>query len=111
MRIGLLDQTTRGWSAGASFTRMMLACLELAKDDGEDNSDTEVIFLSRSKINTLPSPFNSIFVGEHPNVAELTEGIKDAGLDVIVPVRDYTVYDVDLPFVGWIPDFQHLRWP
>ena len=28
-----------------------------------------------------------------------------------LPVRDYTVHDVDLPFVGWIPDFQHLRLP
>jgi glycosyltransferase involved in cell wall biosynthesis len=111
MRIGLLDQTARNWAAGASFTRMMLACLELAKDDSEDNSDIEVIFLSRSKANTLPSSFKSIFVGEQPNRTEWTEGIKDAGLDVIIPVRDYTVYDVDLAFVGWIPDFQHLRLP
>jgi glycosyltransferase involved in cell wall biosynthesis len=111
MRIGLLDQTTRGWSAGASFTRMMLACLELAKDNSEENRDVEVIFLSRSKVNTLPSSFKSIFVGEQPDRAQWTEGIKDAGLDVILPVRDYTVDDVDLPFVGWIPDFQHLRLP
>jgi glycosyltransferase involved in cell wall biosynthesis len=107
MRIGLLDQTTRGWSAGASFTRMMLACLELAKDD----RDTEVIFLSRSKVNTLPCSFKSIFIGEQPNRTQWTESVKDAGLDVIIPVRDHTVYDVDLPFVGWIPDFQHLRLP
>ena len=33
MRIGLLDQTAKGWSAGATFTRMMFACLELAKDN------------------------------------------------------------------------------
>jgi glycosyltransferase involved in cell wall biosynthesis len=105
MRIGLLDQTTKGWSAGASFTRMMLACLELAKDD----RGTEVIFLSRSEKNTVPSSFKSIFVGEHPNRTQWTESVKDAGLDVVIPVRDHTVYDVDLPFVGWIPDFQHLR--
>jgi glycosyltransferase involved in cell wall biosynthesis len=111
MRIGLLDQTARNWAAGESFTRMMLACLELAKDNNADNNDIEVIFLSRSRVDTLPRSFNSIFVGEQPNRSEWTEGIKDAGLDVIIPVRDYTVYDVDLAFVGWIPDFQHLRLP
>src|SRR5260370_24337403 len=111
MRIGLLDQTTRGWSAGASFHDMMLAWLELAKDHSEDNGDAEVIFLSRSKVNTLPSSFKSIFVSEQPDRAQWTESVKDAGLDVIIPVRDHTVYDVDLPFVGWIPDFQHLRLP
>jgi glycosyltransferase involved in cell wall biosynthesis len=111
MRIGLLDQTARNWAAGASFTRMMLACMELAKHNSEDNGDAEVIFLSRSKVNTLPSSFKSIFVGELPNRAEWIAGIKDVDLDVIIPVRDYTVYDVNLPFVGWIPDFQHLRLP
>src|ERR1700751_2041170 len=107
MRIGLLDQTIKGWSAGANFTRMMLACLELAKDD----RDTEVVFLLRSTENTPPSSFKSIFVGEQPDRNQWTESLKDAGLDVIIPVRDHTVFDVDLPFVGWIPDFQHLRLP
>jgi glycosyltransferase involved in cell wall biosynthesis len=111
MRIGLLDQTARNWAAGASFTRMLLSCLELAKNGSEDNGDVDVIFLSRSKVNALPSPFRSIFVGEQPDRTQWSEGIKDAGLDVVVPVRDYTVFDVDLPFVGWIPDFQHLRLP
>jgi glycosyltransferase involved in cell wall biosynthesis len=107
MRIGLLDQTTKGWSAGATFTRMMFACVELAKDD----RDTEVIFLSRSKENPPPSRFKSIFIGEQPNRIQWTESLEDACLDVVIPVRDHTVYDVDLPFVGWIPDFQHLRLP
>ena len=75
MRIGLLDQTFKSWSAGAIFTRMMLACIELAKDD----SDTEVIFLSRSKENTPPYPFKSIFIGEQPDRAQWTESMKDAG--------------------------------
>jgi len=86
---------------------MMLGCLELARDD----RDTEVVFLSRSEENPPPNPFKSIFIGEHPNPTQWTESVKDAGLDVVIPVRDKTVYDVDLPFVGWIPDFQHLRLP
>jgi hypothetical protein len=52
-----------------------------------------------------------LFVGEQPNRIQWIEGFKDAGLDVVIPVRDHTVYDLDLPFVGWIPDFQHLRLP
>jgi len=111
MRIGLLDQTTRGWSAGATFTRMMLACLELAKDNSEKNSDIEVIFLSRSRANTPTTAVKSVFIGEQPNRAEWLEGTKDLRLDVIIPVRDYTVYDVESAFVGWIPDFQHFRLP
>jgi glycosyltransferase involved in cell wall biosynthesis len=107
MRIGLLDQTTKGWSAGATFTRMMLACLELANDD----NDVEVIFLSRSKQSTPPRAFKSIFIGEQPDRMQWTESLKDAALDVVIPVRDHTVFDVELPFVGWIPDFQHLRLP
>ena len=63
MRIGLLDQTTKGWSAGASYTRMMLACLELAKD----NRDMEVIFLSRSKETTPANSSKSVFIGEQPD--------------------------------------------
>jgi glycosyltransferase involved in cell wall biosynthesis len=110
MRIGLLDQTAKGWSAGATFTRMMFACLELAKDDRA----AEIIFLSRSEVSTLSTlrgSFKSIFVGVQPNRTQWTESIKDACLDVIIPIRDHTAYDVDLPFVGWIPDFQHLRYP
>jgi glycosyltransferase involved in cell wall biosynthesis len=107
MRIGLLDQTTKGWSAGATFTRMMLGCLELAKQD----SDTEVIFLSRSEGNPIPSSFKSIFIGEQPDPSQWAASVKDAGLDVVIPVRDHVVFDLDLPFVGWIPDFQHLRLP
>ena len=107
MRIGVLDQTTKGWSAGASFTQMMLACLELANEDRK----LQVIFLSRSEQNTPPKSFESIFIGEHHDRARWTESVKDAGLDVVIPVRDHTVFDVDLPFVGWIPDFQHLRLP
>ena len=83
---------------------MMLACLDLAKADGT----TKLIFLSRSEEITPPSSFKSVFVGERPH---WIERVKDAGVDVVIPVRDHTVYDVDLPFVGWIPDFQHLRLP
>ena len=87
---------------------MMLACIELAKDD----RDTEVVFLTRSKENPIPCSFKSIFIGEQPNRTQWTEIVKDAGLDVVIPVRDpQTVYDVDLPIIGWIPDFQHLRLP
>ena len=83
---------------------MMLACLDLARDD----SDTEVIFLSRSEEITPPSSFKSIFIGERP---QWIERVKEAGVDVVIPVRDQMVFDVDLPFVGWFPDFQHLRLP
>ena len=107
MRIGLLDQTTKGWSAGASYTRMMLACLELAKD----NRDMEVIFLSRSKENLPSNSFKSIFIGERHDRAQWIESVRNLGLDAVIPVRDQTVFDIDLPFVGWIPDFQHLRFP
>ena len=86
MRIGILDQTFKSWSAGASFTRMMLTCLELVKDD----RDTEVIFLSRSKENMPPNSFKSIFIGEQPDRAQWRERMKDAGLDVVIPVCDHT---------------------
>jgi hypothetical protein len=96
MRIVLLDQTTKGWSAGTIFTQMMLACLELANRD----RDMEVIFLSRSRENTPSGTFKSIFNGEQPDRMRWTESLKDAALDVVIPVRDHTVFDVDLPFVG-----------
>jgi glycosyltransferase involved in cell wall biosynthesis len=86
---------------------MMIACLELATDD----QGPEVVFLSRSKENMPPSSFKSIFIGEYPNRTQWIESLKKASLDVVIPVRDPTVYDVDSPFVGWIPDFQHLRLP
>ena len=86
---------------------MMLACLELAKD----NRDMEVIFLSRSKENLPSNSFKSIFIGERHDRAQWIESVRNLGLDAIIPVRDQTVFDIDLPFVGWIPDFQHLRFP
>ena len=86
---------------------MMLGCFELARD----YRNTEVIYLSRSKESVPPTSFKTIFVGEQPNRTHWIESIKDAGLDVVIPVRDHAVYDIDLPFVGWIPDFQHLRLP
>src|ERR1700682_678970 len=96
MRVGLLDQSAKGWSAGETFARMMLARLELAKAD----RDLEVVFLSRWEENGPPSSFKSVFIGEQTNRTQWTEIVEKTGLEVIIPIRDQTIYDVDLPIVG-----------
>ena len=112
IRIGVIDQSIEGWSAGANFTRMMLGCMELAITGASD-----VLFLSRSKQHDFTTVFPSVFINEHPTdgyeeLSKWKDVIADTRAQILIPIRDSTVDDIgDTPFVGWIPDFQHERLP
>ncbi len=113
IRIGLIDQSVKGWAAGANFTQMMIKCLELAVP----GKSAEIVLLSRSQEGRFSTQFKSAFIGEYPTenypkFQKWKDAIRDAGCDVVFPVRDKTVDDVvPLPFIGWVPDFQHKILP
>jgi len=107
LKIGILDQTSPGWSGGTSYTRAMLSSIALNRDDhktpSQDNQE-EWLFLSRGKIQASAS-FQEV------PFASFKDESGEALPDVVIPVRDQVVWEVPMTKVGWIPDFQHCRLP
>ncbi len=114
MRLGIIDQSTPGWTAGEHYTRMLLSCLALANQPGIDHGDagshaTEIVlFRGNEKI----EPPSGIRLEELVYVDRRTlqvngRALESFGLDVVFPARENCVDTLRLPGMGWIPDFQH----
>lgn len=108
MRLGLLDQTTAGWSAGAGYTRTVISCLELARSEA---GAREWVFLSRNPKIALPEGVRRVELPAQLGRAEADELCRKEGIQVVLPVRDFSFPTGAAPTVGWIPDFQHLHLP
>lgn len=106
MKIGILDQSAAGWSAGASYTRLILKSIALAK-----TSEHEIYFLRRNASIRVPEGIRTVPIPEGINAGEFWEIRSKLGLDVLLPIRDGLLDFGDLSVAGWIPDLQHLRMP
>lgn len=129
VRIGVLDLSVTGWTAGGIFTRVV--CHGLARAVAEEPG-VELSFISNNPPpKGLPSAFSveapvswvPLSLGQRverrlgryrqPNWIELT--MEQRKLDVVLPV----VYAASTAptkqttgkQIGWIPDFQHLYLP
>lgn len=107
MKIAFLDQSAEGWAAGATYTRMMLKSLSLVGDDFL-NGD-ELVFISSGKsdggsLQTLQSNTGM-------DAEDWGRLLRENAVDVVVPLRDHTIYRIQGAVVGWIPDLQHFRLP
>ena len=110
MRIGILDQACTGGSRDSSYTRTLLASLSMAhsanlSNHGSPNAETTV-FLDRGSKIEVPELFETM---SFDTLAD--RRASDASLDVVLPVGDKAVHQIQATKVGWLLDFTHYRLP
>jgi glycosyltransferase involved in cell wall biosynthesis len=107
MKIGFIDQATRGWTAGASYTRSMVHALR-----SKGSADAIVVLIS-GELCSFPRDDSPVPIA---NVKFLSKErilsiFQERGLDVLFPVSNPFEGLQSVPSVGWIPDFQHVFLP
>lgn len=127
LRIGLVDQSAPGWSAGATFTEMLLHSLTAACAEA---GDAEVVKAPRIAPSLLPGEQvmrERLGLGDKlvplPGETRLRRALLwlDPGdvfswaqqnrIEVLLPLFDLPPWDPRVRTIGWIPDFQHLHQP
>lgn len=122
-RIGIVNMSVDWWTAGASYTRMLVQSLAAATD----GKTIELLLLSKKKSaaeNDLPAKIRHFktphyFPGEkilrhlsgRGEKSELYETAARYRASVLLPVLDIPMPRPPISTVGWIPDFQHRHWP
>src|SRR5581483_5540065 len=122
-RIGVVNMSVDWWTAGASYTRMLVQSLAAAI--GGDRP--ELLLLSKKKSdseNDLPAKVRhfkpvAYFPGEkfaraifgRGEKSELYETAARYKASVFLPVLEIPMPRPPIPSIGWIPDFQHRHWP
>jgi glycosyltransferase involved in cell wall biosynthesis len=113
MRLGIIDQSFPGWTAGEHYTRMLLSCLALANqqdiaaDDG--SYSVEIVLLRGNEDIEPPSGIRAeelVYIDRRSRYVN-GRALESLGLDVVFPAGVNCVQTVRLPAMGWIPDFQH----
>lgn len=141
LRIGVLSLASPGWSAGTSFTKVLVSALAHRADPRRER----VLLLSSDDAVPAPPGVESIRVApadlslgakarrgllrlrdrraslpgewalrERLRLAEPSDPIhaaKLAGIDVVLPAIQPLSPGVDVRRVGWLPDFQHRFTP
>src|SRR5438132_558430 len=124
-RIGVVDQSSAGWTAAGIYSRMIIRSLESACDQ----TDRELYFLSSSEarddqftkaewIKFAPAQSRALR-GETRlrHLLHLTDGsdpfsvARKHGIDVLLPLLDVPPWEVAPKLIGWIPDLQHIYLP
>ena len=112
------------WTAGASYTRMLVESLAAAKE----GRPTELLLLSRKKSGAkeeaLPATMRhfkpphyapgEIWLRSMRGLGEKSELYETAlryKASVLLPVLQIDLPRAPVPTIGWIPDFQHRHWP
>lgn len=101
MRVGLLwPQSTAVWNAGTMYFENLLASAEMAARPGEEI------------VRVVPAPPRKRLFGKTraPEVPPIVTAAAASAADVLFgdanQMEDFTV-----PWIGWIPDFQHRELP
>jgi glycosyltransferase involved in cell wall biosynthesis len=110
MRIGILDQPCTRVSNTSSYSRMLLASLATANsahlpNHGSPSAETTV-FLDRGSNVEVPEQFEKVSFD-----ALAHRRASSAKLDVVLPVGDKAVHEIQTTKVGWLLDFTHYRLP
>jgi glycosyltransferase involved in cell wall biosynthesis len=126
-RIGVVNMAVDWWTAGGSFTRMLVESLAAAKE-GRKGREVELLLLSRKKSGVKDEPVPATirhFQKPHYAIGEgIVRSIRGLGekselyetalrykASVVLPVLQIDVPRAPVPTIGWIPDFQHRHWP
>jgi glycosyltransferase involved in cell wall biosynthesis len=123
-RIAVVNMTVDWWTAGGSFTKMLVQSLAAARE----GTGTEVMLLSRKKSGGKEEPLPATVrhfkrpeyaFGERQframrglgEKSELYETALRYKASVVLPVLEIDLPHPPVPTIGWIPDFQHRHWP
>jgi glycosyltransferase involved in cell wall biosynthesis len=114
MRLGIIDQSFPGWTAGEHYTRMLLSCLALANQQsigvaGDGSHAVEIVLLRGNEDIEPPSGIRAeelVYIDRRSRYVN-GRALESLGLDVVFPAGVNCVETVRLPAIGWIPDFQH----
>jgi glycosyltransferase involved in cell wall biosynthesis len=114
MRLGIIDQSFPGWTAGEHYTRMLLSCLALANQQGigaagDGSRAVEIVFLRANEDIEPPSGIRTeelVYIDRRSRQVN-GRALESLGLDVVFPAGVTCVETLRLPAMGWIPDFQH----
>ncbi len=107
MKIGFIDQATRGWTAGSTYTQSMVHALRVGSASG-----TEIVLLSGDECSFRPGQCPVPIVPLKSRDGEsLMQSFLEQHLDVLFPVSEPFEQLQTVPSVGWIPDFQHVFLP
>ncbi len=119
------------WTAGASYTRMLVESLAAAKEGrgGKTGREPEILLLSKKKSGVndgegLPATVRHFKKPEYKPGERWWRGVRGLGekselyetalrykASVLLPVLQIDVPHPPVPTIGWIPDFQHRHWP
>ena len=137
-RIGLVDQSSEGWTGGRTYTRMLASLLNQGFADGS----AELFLIShhpeavlREDMHFAPIPLTATrgmvsdeigsasarlpFRGEvrlrrllrRPRPTDAISAAEKFGMSVILPLLDLPPWKPGVPSIGWVPDLQHVALP
>jgi len=126
-RIGVVNMSVDWWTAGASYTRMLVESLAAAKE-GQAGRQLEILLLSRKKSGVKEEPlpatvrhFKSPHYAPGERIMRAVRGLGEKSelyetalrykASVLLPVLQIDLQRAPVPTIGWIPDFQHRHWP
>ena len=124
-RIAVVNMKVDWWTAGTSFTRMLVESLAAAKEGARG---PELMLLSRKKSGvkeeSLPATVRHFKTPHYAPGERLLRAMRGMGekselyetalryrASVVLPVLQIDLPRAPVPTIGWIPDFQHRHWP
>jgi glycosyltransferase involved in cell wall biosynthesis len=121
-RIGVVDQSTAGWTAAATYSRMTLHSLSAACDpiasklyflsaEEPDQERATWIRLSRTSAHARRGEARLRYALHMDREADPFSLARKHAIDVLLPLLDVPPWKVTAKVIGWIPDFQHVHLP
>jgi glycosyltransferase involved in cell wall biosynthesis len=123
-RIGVVDQSSAGWTAAGIYSRMLLKSLAsvcqpagiklyfLSSGDTADQpTSAELIQLAPAKSRVLRGEArlrNLLHLADNSDPFSVAQ---KNGIDVLLPLLDVPPWDVAPKLMGWVPDLQHVYLP
>jgi glycosyltransferase involved in cell wall biosynthesis len=113
MRIIVTSHGYIGWGGGIDFLRHILNSLLFARNKSENNHilvlPTDDKLCSRDMFSDLSDQVELVFAG--PDLRSQFKKAIAAGADVVMPCFSPPDTDLDMPWVGYLYDFQHCCLP
>jgi glycosyltransferase involved in cell wall biosynthesis len=125
-RIGVVDQSSVGWTAAGIYSRMMLNSLDSVCHE----AGIELYFLSSTELDADDQSTKAKLIQLTPAKSRVLRGelrlrhllrLEDKSdafsvaqkneIDVLLPLLDVPPWEVAPKLIGWIPDLQHVFLP
>ena len=123
-RIGVVDQSSAGWTAAGIYSRMMLKSLDSvceragielyflsSGDAGDQSTSAKLIQLAPAKSRVLRGEARLRSLLHLADNSDPFSVAQKNGIDVLLPLLDVPPWDVASKLIGWIPDLQHVYLP